>query len=192
MTAPEQQAAPEPDLRQLIAQALMSWGSHNNSPAYAALRKPAAVTANAYSRADAVLAVVEPELAALRAERDAFADRVDTLTAVCKSNKQAYKGAVEECEQLALELAGLAAENARLRAELDEMGRLSHHYRTTAESAEHRLAAARPTRCSPACTEQHTYDGCCQLGPTPTEDCPLPPATCAQRQCTQAPARPTT
>ncbi|MEU1284947.1 hypothetical protein [Kitasatospora sp. NPDC005856] len=37
------------------------------------------------------------------------------------------------------------AENARLRAELDEMVRLSHHYRTLAESAERRLGTSATT-----------------------------------------------
>lgn len=112
MSAPEQPAAPvQPpaDLRHRIAQALMSWNSHNSSPAHATLRQPATVTANAYSRADAVLAVVEPELAALRAE-------VRTLTTVARSNGEAYKGAVLDCEQADTELAALREQLAEARS----------------------------------------------------------------------------
>jgi hypothetical protein len=43
------------------------------------------------------------EVDRLRAERDQFADRVDTLTAVCKSNALAHRVAVEECERLRVE-----------------------------------------------------------------------------------------
>lgn len=50
-----------------IAEALAAWAERGNSPAYAAIRRPETVTANARSRAAAVMAVVEPELAALRA-----------------------------------------------------------------------------------------------------------------------------
>jgi len=56
-----------------------------------------------YDLADAVLAVVQPELDQYRAKRDQFADRVDTLTAVCKSNALAHRVAVEECERLRVE-----------------------------------------------------------------------------------------
>lgn len=45
-------------LRELIAEALMAWAERNNSPQYARARRSETVTANAYSRADAVLPVL--------------------------------------------------------------------------------------------------------------------------------------
>src|SRR5690606_27145251 len=45
-------------LRDRIAEALMRWTERGNSPQYAAMRRPETVRANAYSRADAVLAVL--------------------------------------------------------------------------------------------------------------------------------------
>src|SRR5690606_622955 len=45
-------------LRDRIAEALMRWTERGNSPQYAAMRRPETVQANAYSRADAVLAVL--------------------------------------------------------------------------------------------------------------------------------------
>jgi hypothetical protein len=45
-------------LRELIAEALMVWAERNNNPQYARARRSETVTANAYSRADAVLAVL--------------------------------------------------------------------------------------------------------------------------------------
>jgi hypothetical protein len=52
--APADRAA----LRDRIAEALMQWAEGNNSPKYASMRRPATVVQNAYSRADAVLAVL--------------------------------------------------------------------------------------------------------------------------------------
>src|SRR5690606_25900479 len=52
--APTDQTA----LRDRIAEALMRWTERGNSPQYAAMRRPETVQANAYSRADAVLAVL--------------------------------------------------------------------------------------------------------------------------------------
>lgn len=46
------------DLRDEIAEALMSWAERNANPQYASLRRPETVRQNAYSRADAVLAVL--------------------------------------------------------------------------------------------------------------------------------------
>ncbi|MGW6222259.1 hypothetical protein ACWF8U_20515, partial [Streptomyces olivaceus] len=51
-------AADQTALRGRIAEALMSWAEGNNSPQYAAMRRPETVRANAYSRADAVLAAL--------------------------------------------------------------------------------------------------------------------------------------
>src|SRR5690606_26826020 len=45
-------------LRARIAEALMQWAESNNSPQYGAMRRPATVVQTAYSRADAVLAVL--------------------------------------------------------------------------------------------------------------------------------------
>jgi hypothetical protein len=71
-----------------------------------------------YDLADAVLAVVQPELDQYRAKRDQFADRVDTLTAVCKSNALAHRVAVEECERLRTELTRRRTEDLNLRGTL--------------------------------------------------------------------------
>jgi hypothetical protein len=49
---------PDPDLRDRIAAALMQWAEANNSPRYASMRRTETVRANAYGRADAVLAVL--------------------------------------------------------------------------------------------------------------------------------------
>jgi hypothetical protein len=49
-------------LRNRIAVELMAWAGSNNNPAHEPFRRPTTVTANAYSRADAVLSVVQPEL----------------------------------------------------------------------------------------------------------------------------------
>src|SRR5690606_20675225 len=49
-------------LRDRIAEALMRWTERGNSPQYAAMRRPEPVRANAYSRADAVLAVLPPSV----------------------------------------------------------------------------------------------------------------------------------
>lgn len=45
-------------LRERIAEALMRWAEGNNDQRYASMRRPETVRANAYSRADAVLAVL--------------------------------------------------------------------------------------------------------------------------------------
>jgi hypothetical protein len=50
------------DLRARIAEALMAWAESNNAPKYASFRRPQTVVDNAYSRADAVMAVVRPAL----------------------------------------------------------------------------------------------------------------------------------
>jgi hypothetical protein len=47
-----------------------------------------------------------------------------------------------------------------------------------------------PATCGPACSEAHTYDGCCQLGPTANTECPLTSAVCSQRRCTTTPRTP--
>ncbi|MET8978530.1 hypothetical protein ABZX85_23220 [Streptomyces sp. NPDC004539] len=60
-------------LRDRIAEALMQWADGNNSPAYAAMRRSETVRANAYSRADVVLAVL-PEPADRAAVLDEAAD----------------------------------------------------------------------------------------------------------------------
>jgi hypothetical protein len=61
----------DPNLRDLIAEALMQWAERNNSPQYATMRRPETVKANAYSRADAVLAVLTtPDQQATEAQQD--------------------------------------------------------------------------------------------------------------------------
>src|SRR5690606_10096995 len=66
---PTDQAA----LRDRIAEALMRWTERGNSPQYAAMRRPETVRANAYSRADAALAVLPtPDRAAVLGEAAAL------------------------------------------------------------------------------------------------------------------------
>ncbi|MFF1908473.1 hypothetical protein [Kitasatospora sp. NPDC058218] len=52
-------------------------------------------------------------------ERDAFADRVDTLSDVGKRNKQLYRDAAQEAQQLRSRIAELEAEVAQLRSPAD-------------------------------------------------------------------------
>ncbi|CAL9502403.1 hypothetical protein [Streptomyces sp. enrichment culture] len=71
-------------LRDHIAEALMRWAERGNSPQYAAMRQPETVRANAYSRADAVLAVLPPpadRAAVLREAADHLARQADELWA---------------------------------------------------------------------------------------------------------------
>lgn len=77
------------DLRDQIAEALMSWNERNANPQYATLRRPETVRQNAYSRADAVLAV----LAARQATGQA-----DTTAGICGSRSlPTYSGEVVRC-----------------------------------------------------------------------------------------------
>lgn len=66
-TPPPLTAQQHAAIRARIAEALMRWADGNSNPAYASIRRPETVTVNARSRADAVLAVVQPELDRLRA-----------------------------------------------------------------------------------------------------------------------------
>jgi hypothetical protein len=54
----DQTTADQTALRDRIAEALMQWAEGNNSPKYTSMRRPETVVQNAYSRADAVLAVL--------------------------------------------------------------------------------------------------------------------------------------
>lgn len=64
---PDSQTADQ-QLRDQVAEALMAWAESNNTPGNAPFRRPETVTRNAYSRAGAVLAVLQPEMDRLRAE----------------------------------------------------------------------------------------------------------------------------
>jgi hypothetical protein len=64
-------------LRDRIAEALMQWAEGNNSPKYTSMRRPETVVQNAYSRADAVLAVL-PEAADRAAIYAEVAERLAT------------------------------------------------------------------------------------------------------------------
>lgn len=61
--------APATELREQVAEALMAWAERNNAPQYAAMRRPDTVRQNAYSRADAVLAVPAIQQLQARVER---------------------------------------------------------------------------------------------------------------------------
>ncbi|MFB7613553.1 hypothetical protein [Kitasatospora sp. NPDC056181] len=107
--------------------------------------------------------VVQP----IAAERDAFADRVDTLTDVAKRHKEGYKDAARDVQRLDARVAELEAEVTRLRAagavaadpevEPDAESvadgpaqslrdRLRAKYPATAEALDRRDAEADPTR----------------------------------------------
>ncbi|MDH6576849.1 hypothetical protein [Kitasatospora sp. MAP5-34] len=63
-------------------------------------------------------AVVQP----ITAERDAFADRVDTLSHIAKRHKDGYADAVADVQKLEIRITELEAELAELRAAA-ELGR---------------------------------------------------------------------
>ncbi|MFE2727842.1 hypothetical protein [Kitasatospora sp. NPDC059327] len=66
---------------------------------------------------DWIAAVVAGQIVLpIAGERDAFADRVDTLSEVGKRNKQLYRDAAQEAQQLKARVAELEAELARLRS----------------------------------------------------------------------------
>ncbi|MGW4695186.1 hypothetical protein ACWEO1_22720 [Kitasatospora cineracea] len=129
MSAPEQQAAsvqPPAGLRQRIAEAIRDAahdcpGDCGLSERECDAQHPIQVSAWHYDQvasvygdidalAEVAAAVVEPEMAALRAE-------VATLTAVARSNREAYKGAVLDCQQADTELAALRQQLADAQAE---------------------------------------------------------------------------
>ncbi|MEU2316588.1 hypothetical protein ACFY7X_13615 [Streptomyces althioticus] len=72
-------------LRGRIAEALMQWAEGNNSPKYTSMRRPETVVQNAYSRADAVLAVL-PEPADRAAVLREAADALATLRTASEPN----------------------------------------------------------------------------------------------------------
>lgn len=77
---------PEPELREQIAEALMAWAERNNAPQYAAMRRPDTVRQNAYSRADAVLAV--PAIQQLQATVARVRDECNRIEAAVRANPQ--------------------------------------------------------------------------------------------------------
>jgi hypothetical protein len=120
------------DLRSRIAEALMRWAERNNSPRYAPIRRPETVTRNAYDRADAVLAAVQPELDRLTAERDqahrdcqSYAD----LASGAERTRQFHKDDADRYEeQLRQERDRYRAawQSARFRAEAHSEGSQRH------------------------------------------------------------------
>ncbi|PBC71123.1 hypothetical protein BX265_5703 [Streptomyces sp. TLI_235] len=107
--------------------------------------------------------VVEP----IAAERDAFADRVDTLTHVARRHKEGYKDAARDVQLLEARVAELEAEVTRLRApgvlpagpgvepDVTSVGgppaqslrdRLRARYPVTAEALDRRDTEAGPSR----------------------------------------------
>ncbi|MEV0535970.1 hypothetical protein [Kitasatospora sp. NPDC050463] len=108
----------------------------------------------------------------IAAERDAFADRVDTLTYVAKRHKEGYLDAVRDVQRLKARVAELEAEVTQLRAPgvvvarpgagIDEESaagepaqslrdRLRARYPATAEALDCRDAGADPTRNAEDC-----------------------------------------
>lgn len=66
----------------------MAWAETNNAPQYASMRRPATVVANANSRADAVLAVIQPEL-----------DRLAEVRRFCELSRDSMRVPVAEMAQ---------------------------------------------------------------------------------------------
>ncbi|MFG2819902.1 hypothetical protein ACGFX4_10795 [Kitasatospora sp. NPDC048365] len=66
---------------------------------------------------DWIAAVVAGQVVqSIAAERDAFADRVDTLTHVARRHKEGYKDATRDVQRLEVRIAELEAELTQLRA----------------------------------------------------------------------------
>lgn len=66
---------------------------------------------------DWIAAVVAGQVVqSIAAERDAFADRVDTLTDLARRNQQGYKDATRDVQRLEARVAELEAELTQLRA----------------------------------------------------------------------------
>lgn len=141
MTDP-QTPTPAPELREQVAEALMAWAERNNAPQYAAMRRPDTVRQNAYGRADAVLAVIEPELQQLR-------EAVAELAQAIRLTRE-YVGA-----DLLPAIDGWSW--------YDALRRWAPEYLPT--DAEEPTDVAAPPQCSPACSEQHTYQPPCELAP---------------------------
>lgn len=74
-----------PDLREVLAEALVKWAGGNNSPQYASMRRPEVVRENAYGRTDAVLAALLGYLDVGEAE------------AWCKICRRAWEGPHHSC-----------------------------------------------------------------------------------------------
>lgn len=121
--------APAPELREQIAEALMAWAERNNAPQYAAMRRPDTVRQNAYSRADAVLAV--PAIQQLAAERDMLGRETDRLRRDWIAMRDRAEAAEAELQRLreespwlratAEDLATARAALARVEAECDRI-----------------------------------------------------------------------
>jgi hypothetical protein len=107
-------------LRDRIAEALMQWAEGNNSPKYTSMRRPETVVQNAYSRADAVLAVL-PEVA----DRDAVLREAADQYAKLTDQNEAYD---------------------REHGELDEDARLRHEVVRDVVAGLRRMADATATQ----------------------------------------------
>jgi hypothetical protein len=101
-------------LRDRIAEALMRWTERGDSPQYAAMRRPETVRANAYSRADAVLAVLPPtdRAAVLREASALLHQRASSIDALSSSDFGEEARAVGELAEAAETLRRMADETA--------------------------------------------------------------------------------
>ncbi len=104
------------DLRTRIAEALMRWAERNNSPRYAPIRRPETVTRNAYDRADAVLAVVQPELD----RRDRYQEQLRGMRAWYRDSwrsaareRDRYRSAWQSARRERARLRGIIAANCK-------------------------------------------------------------------------------
>ncbi|MGW4803087.1 hypothetical protein [Kitasatospora sp. NPDC004272] len=199
-----EQAAPEqPELHQRLADALqgmdaMTWlgtrtGIRDHDERITQRELAARLTA-----------ALQPELAELAALRGQLAlhrDALQRAEALRRSTLAAATRAESDANQLREQLTAAQDENARLRGDLAVAESARDATADAAHQALYHHGNLGPCpypntcpafQCGPACSEQHTYDGCCQLSPAPAAECPLPSATCVQRQCAKAAARPTT
>jgi hypothetical protein len=160
-SAPADRAA----LRVEIAEALMRWAERNNDPQYAAMRRSETVRANAYGRADAVLAVLpepadRPVILREAAERvtghaaDHFPDEYD-----------------DYADQLAAELRRMADEAQQptpcsVPNVCEDGGDpcTTHEREQAHAEGDHGLCGAECTADRCTCdSEDHTHDGGCPL-----------------------------
>lgn len=146
------QPTPAPaDLRQRVAEALMTWAEGNNAPQYASIRRPETVTRNAYGRADAVLAELKRELDAL-AEYESTIDWETT----CTSCARVLNSAIRETERA--EKAEAAITRVQDAAALHRQGllKLSELYAVIAATTDPTpaQAATEATEPAPATKEQ--------------------------------------
>ncbi|MGY5127366.1 hypothetical protein [Streptomyces nigrescens] len=88
--------APSPSELAAMAEAIVrTWGDRSAEP-----EDEVGSTADAGAQLARALPLVLAELERIRAERDAFADRVDTLTAIAKGNKRHVQDMYDQVQKV--------------------------------------------------------------------------------------------